>query len=68
VIWPQRRAVEAATLASCERDGKVFEAGRRIGFALDYCPNENARCRRQFGRAVVSDLASRPEVKPYLSS
>ena len=60
VIMP-RSSLEAILIAGYERGGKVIHSGRRCGFALDYYPDEAVSYRREFGRAIIGDFATRGE-------
>src|SRR5262249_15803701 len=63
VIWSAKNSLEATLLAGYRRNGKLFS--RRpcpyIGFVVDYYENETTKFKRELGRAVIGDFATRQE-------
>jgi hypothetical protein len=61
VIWPKRREMEALLIAGYERDGKIIDGGKLIGFAADYYEGEALS---PYGRkAIIGDYATRQEAE-----
>lgn len=63
IIWPKHRGPQAALLAGYERDGRIIARDERIGFALDYYPEEAVNYKRDFGASIVGDFATRQEAE-----
>ena len=54
-------SLNAAFVTGYRRDGSVFQTGGRIGYALDYYPEEEASYRRYYGKSIIGDFASAEE-------
>jgi hypothetical protein len=68
VILPEKRGAEAVLLAGYERDGKLFTSGSKVGFALDYYPEEEIGYRSHFKKAVLGDFATRGEAETAITT
>jgi hypothetical protein len=63
VVWPKGRSIEAALITGAERDGKVITSGKRIGFAVDYYPDEARDYCRSYGSAIIGDYGTRRDAE-----
>ena len=56
-----KAVANAALVTGYTRGGVIFRVGNKIGYCVDYYPEEEAAYRREFGKNIVGDFASADE-------